>query len=422
MMEENGLPKGWVETTLGENLSEIAMGPFGSNLKVDMFTKSGVPIIKGSNLLKDFVSGDFTFVSEEKANSLGKAIAFPNDLIITHRGTLGQVSLVPKNKYKRYVTSQSQLRLSVNPKKIYYRYLLYFFKSRTGQYELLKNASQVGVPAISTPTKSIKEVELIIPSNIQEQNAIASILTSFDDKIELLQAQNETLETIAQTIFKEWFGKYQVGDELPEGWRVGELRDLVECIIDNRGKTPPLTEYSIDAYPLVEVNSLTGSDRGIDLCLVKKYVDKQTYKNWFRKGHPISGDILLSTVGSIGQLSLVFNENVCIAQNIIAIRSNVSGYFLYELLKINQSLIISLDISSVQPSIKVPHLLNMNVIIPQLELIQQFHDVSDKLTKKIMYNNTQIQTLQATRDTLLPKLMSGQLRVAEFQEQLSEVM
>ena len=88
MSEIKNIPDGWEETTLGQNLTEIAMGPFGSDLKVDMFTETGVPIIKGGNLLGSFVSGKFSFVSEEKATSLRKAIAYPNDLIITHRGTL----------------------------------------------------------------------------------------------------------------------------------------------------------------------------------------------------------------------------------------------------------------------------------------------------------------------------------------------
>ena len=107
--DSNKIPEGWIEADLGEYIQEIAMGPFGSNLKVSMYTESGVPIIKGGNLSGDLVDGEFTFVSEKKADSLRKAVAYPDDIIITHRGTIGQVSLVPKNEFKRYVTSQSQL-------------------------------------------------------------------------------------------------------------------------------------------------------------------------------------------------------------------------------------------------------------------------------------------------------------------------
>ncbi|MDC1522893.1 restriction endonuclease subunit S, partial [Flavobacteriaceae bacterium] len=241
---EKNIPEDWIETTLEENISVIAMGPFGSNLKRDMFTKEGVPIIKGGNLSGMYVGGDFTFVSEEKATSLRKAVAYPNDIIITHRGTIGQVSLVPQNKYKRYVTSQSQLRFSPDPQKLDYKYILYFLRSRVGQYELLKSSSQVGVPAIATPTKSIKEINLFL-SSLQEQKAIAKVLTAFDDKIELLQAQNKTLETMAQTIFKEWFGKYQIGDELHEGWRVTNINEFIESSIGgDYGKETTEEDYT----------------------------------------------------------------------------------------------------------------------------------------------------------------------------------
>jgi len=154
------LPEGWVETTLGGNISDIAMGPFGSNLKVDSFTNEGVPVIKGGNLSEFFVSGSFSFVSEDKADSLNRSVAYPGDIIITHRGTLGQVSLVPYHHYPRYVISQSQLRFTPDNQKINSKYLLYFLKSRTGQYELLMNASQVGVPAITPPPSHRKDNKL----------------------------------------------------------------------------------------------------------------------------------------------------------------------------------------------------------------------------------------------------------------------
>ena len=159
LKNESGLPKGWRETTLGENITDIAMGPFGSNLKVDMFVDSGVPIIKGGNLYKFYVSGQFTYVTEEKADSLKRSIAYPGDIIITHRGTLGQVSLVPTDKFLRYVTSQSQLRFTPDSEKLNTKFLMYYLKSRIGQYEMLRNASQVGVPAIATPTKAIKNIK-----------------------------------------------------------------------------------------------------------------------------------------------------------------------------------------------------------------------------------------------------------------------
>src|SRR5690606_14606677 len=104
----------------------------------------------------------------------------------------------------------------------------------------------------------IKNIEVKIPKNINEQKAIAQVLTAFDDKIENLRAQNETLEQTAQTIFNEWFGKYQVSDELPEGWRIDKLDNLLELIIDYRGKTPKKLgmDWSEEGIPALSAKTI----------------------------------------------------------------------------------------------------------------------------------------------------------------------
>jgi type I restriction enzyme S subunit len=183
----------WETYKLGEICDDVAMGPFGSNLKVDNFIDKGVPVIRGMNLNDGgFTNNSFAFVSEEKANSLKRCLAYPDDLVFTHRGTLGQVAIIPKDGYEKYLVSQSQMRLTVNKRYLSPKYLYYFFKSPLGQKELLKNSSQVGVPAIANPTKSLKEVEIAIP-DLKTQDEITSIFTSLDAKIELNLQMNQTL-------------------------------------------------------------------------------------------------------------------------------------------------------------------------------------------------------------------------------------
>ncbi|MBE7686444.1 restriction endonuclease subunit S [Tenacibaculum piscium] len=379
MSLENKIPNGWIETTLGE-VCEIKYGKDHKKLN-----EGKIPCLGSGGIMR--------YVDE--------ILYDKPSVLIPRKGTLSNLFYIDKP----FWTVDTLFYTKINTEIIDPIFL--YFKLKT--YNLANLNVGSAVPSLTTAV--LNQFPFEIPKNIEEQVAIAKTLTAFEDKIENLQAQNNTLETTAQTIFKEWFGKYQIGDELPEGWRVGEINDLIEFIIDNRGKTPPLIEKNINSYSLIEVNSITGDDRNVNINLGKKFVNEETYQNWFRKGHPINGDILLSTVGSIGQLAQVFDEKICIAQNIIALRSNTSGNFLYELLKINQKLIINLDISSVQPSIKVPHLLAMPVIIPNIELIEKFDKLVDKLSKKITSNNQQIQTLKKTRDTLLPKLMNGELRV-----------
>lgn len=102
---------------LGEISDDISMGPFGSNFKVDNFISEGVPVVRGMNLHEGgFNKKNFAFVSEEKANSLKRCLAYPDDLVFTHRGTLGQVGIIPRIGFEKYLVSQSQMRLSVNKK------------------------------------------------------------------------------------------------------------------------------------------------------------------------------------------------------------------------------------------------------------------------------------------------------------------
>lgn len=184
----------WKEYKISEVIEEIAMGPFGSNIKVDNFIDFGIPVLNGSNLQGFKLNeNSFNYVSKEKADSLGKANAFRGDIVITHRGTLGQIVYIPlDSKYERYVISQSQFRLKLNQNLIRPDFFVYFFHTRLGQHRILVNASQVGVPALARPTSTFKEVSMPVPS-MEIQNKMTAILHSLDSKIELNRRINDNL-------------------------------------------------------------------------------------------------------------------------------------------------------------------------------------------------------------------------------------
>lgn len=178
---------------IADLISEIAMGPFGSNIKVDCFVDEGIPVLNGSNLNGYVLKEDtFRYVTEEKADSLGRANAYRGDVVITHRGTLGQIVFIPQNsKYERYVISQSQFRVKCN-EKILPEYLVYYFHTRRGQHKLLSNVSQVGVPALARASSTFQTIEIEVP-NIAVQQKIVDILEVIRDKIDINNKINKNL-------------------------------------------------------------------------------------------------------------------------------------------------------------------------------------------------------------------------------------
>lgn len=181
-----------------------------------------------------------------------------------------------------------------------------------------------------------------------------------------------------------------------EEWKEYKLGELIGKIVDNRGKSAPISE---DKYqPIIEINSL--GERRPNYNMVRKWVSEEIYKTWFRSGHPIVGDILIPTVGTIGIVSLMCENRGCIAQNIIALRVNEKAHnvFLYYYLKsdnVKQQL-LNLNIGGVQPSIKVPHLLNLDVSLPPLATQQKIAAILSSLDDKIEVNrriNEQLEEL-----------------------------
>jgi len=155
---------------------------------------------------------------------------------------------------------------------------------------------------------------------------------------------------------------------IPEDWRVGPLGGLVSSVIDNRGKTPPLASHG---HPMIEVNAIYGADRTPNFSKVTKFVDQHTYENWFRRGHPKTGDILIATVGTAGASVIVGDQPGVIAQNIIALRvssqHNPSFVFQYTQTELFKSQVRSVLMGAVQPSLKVPHLLGFLISYPRSE-------------------------------------------------------
>ena len=251
----------------------------------------------------------------------------------------------------------------------------------------------------------LNNIEVKVPP-LETQRKIAKVLSAIDDKIELNNSINNNLEQQIQAIFVNMFVAH-IDNIENEGTKL--LSELVRNI-DNRGKTPPLSMDKTN-YPIIDVRALSGNTRIINYNNCTKYVEEETYNNWFRNGHPQKYDILLSTVGSLAEMKLFLGNIGCIAQNVVGYRCNISPLYLYQYLNHIKQDLLAYDIGSVQPSIKVTHIAKHPIYVPNDAEIQQFHQLSDAITSEIYSNSLENERLVQLRDTLLPKLMSGEIDI-----------
>ena len=285
-----------------------------------------------------------------------------------------------------------------------YLYYVLTQKEIVAHLHAIAEQSTSAYPAIKP--SDIQDLEILIP-DLKTQKKIASLLISIDYRISINTKINEKLEQQAQALFVELFSEHI--DCIDKSIRLGEL----VTTIDNRGKTPPL-EPQQTRYPIIDVKALSGCSRIINYNNCTKYVSEETYNNWFRSGHPQQFDILLSTVGSLAEMKLFLGDIGCIAQNVVGFRcKEISPLYLYQYLSYIKNDLVAYNIGSVQPSIKVTHIIKHLIYVPEQEELELFDRILKPITLKIYNNCLENERLAALRDTLLPKLMSGEIDVSQ---------
>ena len=425
----------------------IAMGPFGSDIKSDNFVPTGVPVIRGVNLgTERFNDDNFVFLTDQKAEELHSANAYPEDIIFTHRGTLGQVGIIPHNAlYHRYVVSQSQMKLSCDTKKVDPLFIFYYFRSHSGQHALLANTSTTGVPAIARPLTSLKSIPLPLPP-ISEQHVIALTLSTLDDKIELNRHTNKTLESMASAIFKSWFIDFdpmrvkmegnqpfgldadtaalfpdtfedsQLG-RIPKGWKVKSLSDCVTYL--SRGIAPRYLQSS----PIRVLNQRAIRWWHIDEQALKFHDPNKSVRNeaYIRKG-----DVVINSTGdiTIGRAYWFYHEVANLfADSHVSIIRTVPDILLPEIVVFQietqtyQDIIYShVTGSTGQLELNRSNLAQLPFLCPPIELQRKFSAIIEPLFNLVWNNKEQSRTLTSIRDALLPKLLSGEIRVKDAEK------
>lgn len=206
--------KKWSTVIINDIAEKVAMGPFGSNIKVSTFVSEGVPIISGNHLRGYFLEEpSFNYITEEHAQRLKNSIVYPKDIVFTHAGNIGQVAMIPDDcRYPMYVLSQRQFYLRCDTEKAIPEYVVLFFHSKQGQHELLSYANQTGVPSIAQPATNLKKIPLKLPP-IDEQRQWLQVVSPI---IKLYQSnvyENEHLSSMRDSLLpKLMSGELDVSD------------------------------------------------------------------------------------------------------------------------------------------------------------------------------------------------------------------
>ena len=368
---------------LSEVITDMAAGPFGSNLKVSCFVEDGFPIIDGANLKGFAVTDNVTkFVTEEKARSLSRSIAKRNDVVVTISGTLGQIAFIPMtSKYKEYLCSQRQFRVSFDESRVYVPYLVFYFHTFEGQQKILAFANQTGVPALAQPLKNFKKIEVNLPS-FENQRKIAGIIETINSRIATNAQINDNLAQQAQAIYADMF----ISNADP-AWPLGHLSDLITV------------KYGKDHKKLDDGQYPVYGSGGI-----MRYVERPLYDK---------ESVLIPRKGTLNNV-LYVNEPFWSVDTMFFTEMKLPNVAKYVYHYVKSKDLASLNAGSAVPSMTTDILNAMELLIPDADSLSRFESIVAPMFLAMQQNTQESSKLAKIRDTLLPRLMSGELDVSDL--------
>lgn len=323
-------------------------------------------------------------------NSSAKWISENSVIVAMYGATAGKVAItkIP------ITTNQACCNLSINSEIADYNFVYYFLCSKF--YELSSLAN--GGAQQNLNAQIIKDFPIKIPVNLSDQRKIVGILSALDSKIENNNKINANLEAQAQALFKSWFVDFTpfkdqpfVDSELgpiPQGWKVGKLGDI--CTF-KRGKNL-LSKNAIDEGVPVVAGGLTPS----------------CYHNQANTSAPV---VTVSGSGANAGFMRMYHVDVWASDCSFIDVSCDYLYFVYCFLSVNRRLLKHAQTGAVQPHVKPADIHDFDVVIPEEDIVKAFQSIIKELLTKVGVNEKENQRLAALRDTLLPKLMSGEIKL-----------
>ncbi len=376
-------------------LGEVVTLNYGKSLVTEKRRDGNIPVYSSSG-----ISGchDDALVQSE-------------GIIIGRKGNVGTVFYSQKPFYCIDTAYYILPNKNYDLKFLYYKLL---------SLNLPKLTSDSAVPGLNRETAYVQEIT--IPSSIEEQKQIAQILSSLDNKIELNLQMNKTLEDIAQNIFNEWFVNFNfpgfdgvLVDGLPKGWSIKKMYEISNV---SSSKRIFHEEYVNSGIPFYRGKEITQLSKG-DNITTELYISQVRYDEIKSKfGIPKVGDLLMTSVGTIGSIWLVDNDSPFYFKDgnvtwINDFKTSIKGDYIYQWFQTKgaNEQIKSATIGSTQQAITISALKNLDILIPDDTTIIKINSLLEAINLKRICNLNQNKSLSKLRDTLLPKLMSGKIEI-----------
>lgn len=385
----------WKEYKLGEILDIKS----SKRIFYSEYVDKGIPFYRSKEIINLYNKREIAtelFISEERYNDIKNKHGVPmcDDILLTSVGTLGIPYKVKHNDKFYFKDGNLTWIKNVCTEIISTDYLLQWLCSNIGKQKL--DEISIGSTQQALTITGLKSIEILLPS-ISTQKEIANILSSLDDKIDLLNRQNTTLEAMAETLFRHYFI-----DNSNEDWEEGKLGDEFDFTM---GQSPDGESYNENGLGI----SMYQGNADFGFRFPKNRIYTTEPKRFAEKY-----ETLISVRAPVGAQNMA-NEKCCIGRGVSALRYKKNNMFYsytyYKIMSLMYDIKQFNETGTVFGSITKSDLENIRIIIPDKESIIQFQNQIEPLDDKIHNNTIQIHTLSRLRDVLLPKLMSNEIKL-----------
>ena len=395
--EIGSIPREWSIISLGK-VADVQTGfPFPSN----QYGQSGIKVVRGENIKEGALDWS-RLKTWDKVSGLEKYLLSEDDVVIAMDGNVGRNKALVRGEFLPMILAQRVARLRAKPQVLDQRFLQQIILSDSFKHYC--DGVKTGTTIAHINQKQIESLLIPLPS-LGEQKKIAEMLSSIDDKIELNNCINANLERLAAALFKKWF--IEIGEELPEGWRVSKFTDIVDVLSGGTPKTNE-SEYWNGDIPFFTPRDADDSAYTFG---TKKHITQSGLESCNSPLYPTNTTFITArgTVGKVAMAGMPMSMN----QSCYALKGKgiVGPYFVYEITRRTAEELKQKAHGSVFSTITIPTFAQVSFPLPDSNLINKYEATVSPLFEEIRANCQENAKLISIKDSLLPRMMSGKVRV-----------